>query len=59
MTRAETGNYSICFGLRGRSQLSTFMRAYREYARWRGSGTTIRCFFRENQHLFLITDNVF
>ena len=32
--------------VRGRSQLSTFMKAYREYAR--GEGTV--CFFPENQH---------
>ena len=43
--------------LRGRSQLSTFMKAYTAYARGRGSGTTVR-FSPENQHLFLITDNV-
>ena len=35
--------------VRGRSQLSTFMKAYREYARGRGSGTTV-CFFPKNQH---------
>ena len=38
--------------LRGRSQLSTFVKAHREYARGevpRGSGTTVR-FFPENQH---------
>ena len=40
---------------RGRSPLSTFMKAYREYARGRGYGTTVR-FSHENQHLFLITD---
>ena len=43
--------------LRGRSQLSTFMKVYTAYARRRGSGTTVR-FSPENQHLFLITDNV-
>ena len=43
--------------LRGRSQLSTFMKAYTVYARGRGSGTTVR-FSPENKHLFLITDNV-
>ena len=43
--------------VRGRSQLSTFMKAYTAYARGRGSGTTV-CFSPENQHLFLITDNV-
>ena len=42
---------------RGRSQLSTFMKAYTAYARGRGSGTTVR-FPPENQHLILITDNV-
>ena len=31
------------------------MKAYREYARGRGFGTTVR-FSSENQHLFLITD---
>ena len=36
--------------IRGRSQLSTFMKAYTAYAR--GSGTTVR-FSPENQHLFL------
>ena len=45
------------FLVRGRSQLSTFMKAYTAYARGRGSGTTVR-FSPENQHLFLITDNV-
>ena len=35
--------------IRGRSQLSTFMKAYREYARGRGSGTNVH-FFPENQH---------
>ena len=29
----------------GRSQLSTLMKAYREFARGRGSGTTVRFFF--------------
>ena len=48
-TSAERGR------VRGRSQLSTFMKAYREYARGKGSGTTVR-FYPENQHLFLITD---
>ena len=43
--------------IRGRSQLSTFMKAYTAYARGRGSWTTVR-FFPENQHLILITDNV-
>ena len=42
---------------RGRSQLSTFMKAYTANARGRGSGTTVR-FLPENQHIFLITDNV-
>ena len=41
--------------IRGRSQLSTFMKAYREYARGRVSGTTVP-FSPENQHVFLITD---
>ena len=41
--------------LRGRSQFSTFMKAYTAYARGRGSGTTVR-FSPENQHLILITD---
>ena len=40
--------------IRGRSQLSTFMKAYREYARVRGSGTTVR-FFPENQHFILLS----
>ena len=43
--------------VRGRSQLSTFMKAYTVYARGREVGTTVR-FSPENQHLFLITDNV-
>ena len=37
--------------VRGRSQLSTFMKAYTAYARRRGPGTTIR-FPPENQHFF-------
>ena len=46
--------YNCC--IRDRSQLlSTFIKAYREYARGRGSGTTVR-FYPENQHLFLIAD---
>ena len=49
---------TVTISIRGRSQLSTIMKAYREYARGRGSGTTVR-FFPENQHLFVITDNVF
>ena len=48
---------SLSKDVRGRSQLSTFMKAYTAYARGRGSGTTVR-FPPENQHLFLITDNV-
>ena len=49
----------IQFLLRGRSQLSTFMKAYTAYAYARGreSGATVR-FPPENQHLFVITDNV-
>ena len=43
--------------IRGRSQLSTFMKAYTSYARGRAFGTTVR-FSPENQHLILITDNV-
>ena len=48
--------------LMGRSQLSTFMKAYRESTLELVEG---RClgppyvFFPENQHLFLITDSVF
>ena len=41
--------------VRGRSQLSTFMKAYTAYAR--GVGPPY-AFFPENQHLILITDNV-
>ena len=47
----------MCSEVRGRSQLSTFMKAYTAYARGEGSGTTVR-FPPENQHLFLITDNI-
>ena len=43
--------------LRGRSQLSTFMKAYTAYARGEGVWDH-RTLFPENQHLFLITDNV-
>ena len=48
----------IAHQFRGRSKLSTFMKAYRGYARGRGEGleTTVR-FFLQNQHLMLITDN--
>ena len=49
--------FSKIVSVRGRSQLSTFMKAYTAYARGRGSGTTVR-FPSENQHLFLITENV-
>ena len=42
--------------VRGRSQLSTFMKAQRTLG-GRGSGTSVR-FPPENQNLFLITDNV-
>ena len=46
----ETMNMvSVSLVCKGRSQLSTFMIAYREYARGRGSGTNVR-FFPENQH---------
>ena len=50
-------SHSRALLVRGRSQLSTFMKAYTAYARGEGSGTTVR-FSPENQHLFLITDNV-
>ena len=50
-------NILLPIHLRGRSQLSTFMKAYTAYARGDGSVTTIH-FPSENQHLFLITDNV-
>ena len=43
--------------VRGRSQLSTFMKAYTAYARGEGVWDH-RTLFPENQHLFLITDNV-
>ena len=49
--------YCIHNTIRGRSQLSTFMKAYIAYVRGRGSGTTVR-FPPENQHLFVITDSV-
>ena len=42
---------------KGSFTIMTFMKAYTAYARGRGSGTTVR-FPPENQHLFLITDNV-
>ena len=32
---------NVPLSIRGRSQLSTFMKAYREYARGRGSGTIV------------------
>ena len=46
--------------LRGRSQLSTFMKAYTAYARGEGGGGLgpPYAFPPENQHLILITDNV-
>ena len=43
--------------LRGRSQLSTFMKAHTAYARGEGVWDH-RTLFPENQHLILITDNV-
>ena len=43
--------------IRGRSQLSTFMKAYTAYARGEGVWDH-RTLFPENQHLILITDNV-
>ena len=43
--------------VRGRSQLSTFMKAYTAYARGEGIWDH-RTLFPENQHLILITDNV-
>ena len=48
----------ICLLLRGRSQLSTFMKAYAAYARGEGVRDHRTLFFPENQHLILITDNV-
>ena len=42
---------------RGRSQLSTFMKAYTAYARGEGVWDH-RTLFPENQHLIVITDNV-
>ena len=50
-------SFQISWSVRGRSQLSTFMKAYTAYARGEGSGTTVR-FSPENQHLILIADNV-
>ena len=46
--------------VRGRSQLSTFMKAYTAYARGEGGGGLglPYAFFPENQLLILITDNV-
>ena len=43
--------------LRGRSQFSTFMKAYTAYARGGGLGPPY-AFFPKNQNLILITDNV-
>ena len=43
--------------VRGRSQLSTFMKAYAAYARGEGVWDH-RTLFPENQHFILITDNV-
>ena len=43
--------------IRGRSRLSTFMKAYTAYARGEGVWDH-RTLFPENQHLILITDNV-
>ena len=48
--------YIITPLLRGRSQLSTFMKAYTALG-GRGLGPPY-AFFPENQHLILITDNV-
>ena len=50
-------NVSKVTMLKGRSQLSTFMKAYTAYARGRGLGPPY-AFPPENQHLILITDNV-
>ena len=36
------GYSDLATPVRGRSQVSTFMKAYREYARGRGSGNTVR-----------------
>ena len=47
----------IGFVLRGRSQLSTFMKAYTAYARGEGVWDH-HTLSPKNQHLFLITDNV-
>ena len=46
----------IIYFLRGRSQLSTFMKAYTAYARGEGVWDH-RTLSPENQHLFVITDN--
>ena len=45
-------NVEIGATLRGRSQLSTFMKAYTAYARGRGSGTTVRFFARKSTFNF-------
>ena len=50
-------NYLRHWTVRGRSQLSTFMKAYTAYARGEGVWDH-RTLSPENQHLFLITDNV-
>ena len=55
--KPASGNICCHISLRSRSQLSTFMKAYREYAR--GEGVWDHCMlFPQNQHLFLITDNL-
>ena len=58
--RSTDGTSAVFHGsrrLRGRSQLSTFMKAYTAYARGEGVWDH-RTLFPENQHLILITDNV-
>ena len=46
--------------IRGRSQLSTFMKAYTAYDMQGGGGLGPQYAFPpENQHLFFITDNLY